>query len=148
MNEVTVREPFEGTEICMDNKNAVSFDGLKSSANIMFCTLPMETPEQKKHVFHIAQNPDHRVEDVVNTKIALTDVYAEVATLESGDNVPRIILIDKDGKGYVCTSFGMLHALEKLFGIFGAPHYDDPLNVTVKKVKTKNGNTYTLDIAK
>lgn len=148
MNEVAVREPFNNTEVTVERTNNITFDGLKNSNNVMFCTLPMNTPEEKMHVFHVAQNPDYKVEDIVNTKIELTDVYAEVATLENGDNVPRIILVDKEGKSYACASFGMLHSLEKLFGIFGAPHYETPLKVTVKKVKTKNGSTFTLDIVK
>lgn len=147
MNEVAVQTPFNNEVGTMVNQE-VSFVGLENAKNIMYCTLPCNTPEEKMHVFHVAQNPDAKVEDIVNTKIDLTDVYAEVATLENGDKVPRIILVDKDGKSYSCTSFGMLHALEKLFGIFGAPHYEVPLTVTVKRVKTKNGNTYTLDIVK
>lgn len=147
MNEMTVTTPFgeANTEITEATAGgSFDFSGLENASQRIFCSIPINTPEDRKKLFKIAQSNDNKVDDMCNKTIELVDVYAEVATLKDGTKAPRIILIDKDDNYYSCTSFGILHALEKLFYIYGAPHYETPVAVIPKRVKTSQGHTLTL----
>lgn len=126
----------------------VTLDGLKNPEMLMFCTFKPETKKDKIFLYNAVQTPNARIKECVNMEIAVVHVYAEIATLSDGSKVPRIILIDKDGKAYQSTAFGVYHSLEKIMNIVGQPPYDakDPLIVIPKLITTKKGQTLTLTI--
>ena len=126
----------------------VDLTTLQNTQTNMYCSLPTTTEEERLIVFSKTQNPDYFVKDVVNTPIELTNVFVENIIMENGDIAPRILLFDKKGKSYQCVSHGMLSNLRKLFGLMGQPPYATPIKIVPKLVKTKRGQTFSLDIAK
>lgn len=117
----------------------------------VFCSLPMDTAEQKKLAFNVMGNPEKKISDAVNLTIEVTDIYCETAQVmdqNTGElrDMPRIVLIDKDGHSYQSVSFGIYRAVCRLISIFGVPHWDEPIPITVKRVGAKDKQTYTLAI--
>lgn len=116
-----------------------------------FCSAKAVTPEDKALIFNAANNPTHKVNDFINKKIMLKDVYAETLELvdeETGElaSAPRIVLIDENGEAYESVSVGMFSALKKLVAIFGEPTWEPSIPVVVKQEKVKNGTMFTLDV--
>jgi hypothetical protein len=123
-------------------------EGTKLAA---FCSVKAETMAEKALVFNAANNPQHKVNDFINKKIMLKDVYAETLELcnaETGEyeKAPRIVLIDENGEAYECVSVGMFSSLKKLIATFGEPTWEDPIPVVVKQEKVKNGSMLTLTV--
>lgn len=123
-------------------------EGTKLAA---FCSVKAETMAEKALVFNAANNPKHKVNDFINKKIMLKDVYAETLELcnaETGEyeKAPRIVLIDENGEAYECVSVGMFSSLKKLIATFGEPTWEDPIPVVVKQEKVKNGSMLTLTV--
>ena len=135
------------TNELMTTNNDNILGGLDGSFTAAYCSLIGNDPKTKAMVMHVAQNPDGRINEMLNQEIAVKDIYAEVATLASGEKVPRVILITPEGKSYQATSYGVLHSLEKMFSIFGKPTYEEPVVVIPKKTKSKNGDVIFLDVA-
>lgn len=118
-----------------------------------FCSITDETFDGKMAVYNAANNPDAKVNDIINKRIEIRDVYAETIELVNEDTgelekAPRIVLIDKDGKSYQCVSAGVFGALKKLNAIFGEPTWVPPIPVEVKQLPTKNGSMLTLQVVK
>ena len=63
------------------------------------------------------------------------------------EQAPRIVLIDDKGESYQCVSNGVWGSLKKMFAVYGAPTYEEPINVVVKQVKVKRGTMLTLEVA-
>lgn len=123
-------------------------EGTKLAA---FCSVKAETMAEKALVFNAANNPQHKVNDFINKKIMLKDVYAETLELcnaETGEyeKAPRIVLIDVNGEAYECVSVGMFSSLKKLIATFGEPTWDEPIPVVVKQEKVKNGSMLTMSV--
>lgn len=123
-------------------------EGTKLAA---FCSVKAETMAEKALVFNAANNPQYKVNDFINKKIMLKDVYAETLELcnaETGEyeKAPRIVLIDENGEAYECVSVGMFSSLKKLIATFGEPTWEDPIPVVVKQEKVKNGSMLTLTV--
>ena len=103
----------------------------------------VKTPEDKKRLVNAMNNPDKRLADVVNTVIAVRDLYVEqveMANQETGElqTCPRIVLIEAEGVSYGCVSYGVLGSLKKIMAVYGPPTWDD--HVTVKPVFVSKGN--------
>jgi len=123
-----------------------------NSRSEMFCSLPAETREEKAALFNAMSNPDYRLGDHINEIIFVKDVFAEKIQLtseETGEiqDVPRIVLIDKDGKSYAATSTGVFSALKRIFQLFGVPTWSEPIPVKVLQVTRKERKLLTLAIA-
>lgn len=124
---------------------------LEASNLAAFCSVQAETMEEKALVFNAANNPQHKVNDFINKKIMLKDIYAETLELvnkETGEveKAPRIVLIDEKGEAYECVSVGMFSALKKLMASFGAPTWETPIPVVPKQEKVANGSMLTLSV--
>ena len=74
------------------------------------------------------------------------DVSLEVCKMYANVD-PRIVLIDDKGESYQCVSNGVWGSLKKMFAVYGAPTYEEPINVVVKQVKVKRGTMLTLEVA-
>lgn len=135
---------------------------LSGQGTSMFCSIQGGTHESKVAVFNASNNPDHKVGDYINKEIVIKDVLAELIEMpktdgkdnpvldESGEpvmeQVPRVVLIDVDGKSYQAVSWGIFNALKKAITIFGAPTWDEGLRILVKQVSVKSGSMLTFDV--
>lgn len=115
------------------------------------CSVKAETMAEKALVFNAANNPQHKINDFINKKIMLRDIYAETLDLvnkETGEieKAPRIVLIDDKGEAYECVSVGMFSALKKLIATFGEPTWEEPIPVVIKQEKVANGTMLTMSV--
>ena len=119
-----------------------------------YCSMTATTEEEKAALFNATNNPEHRLADMINSEIAVKDVFVEAVNCtneETGEVTvcPRIVLIDTDGIGYACVSLGIFSAIKKLFGIYGEPSvWSAPLKLVVKQVTKGARKMLTLNVAK
>lgn len=109
-----------------------------------YCSFNADTPEGKVKLYTAMNNPDFRLEEKLNTTIALKDLYAEQVEFvdeKSGEITEsvRLVLIDADGLSYGCCSVGIFSALKKLMRVFGAPTWEEPIMVQPYQTPTRNG---------
>lgn len=138
-----------GLMVMDDNNNFVA--ELTSEKQVMFCSMVANTQKEKVTLFKAMNNPDARLGDCINMTIAVKDVFCEVVKCtnrETGEitQYPRIVLIDKDGKGYQCVSIGIFSALKKLFCIFGMPTWNEPVKIQVKQLSKGDRKILTFDV--
>lgn len=120
-------------------------DGEISNSRSMYCSMTVNSPEDKARLYNISNSPDYRITDFIGKQISIKDVYFETVDLtnsETGEIItaPRIVLIDDHGKGYQCVSMGIYSALRKLMLIYGRPTWETPIKVEVIQVKTGSVN--------
>lgn len=137
-----------------DNKDLIVVDdgGIRGelvSITNQYCSFKPNTKEEKAVLFKAMNNPEKRLADCINMTINVKDIYVETVTIvdqNSGEiiPVPRIVLIDVEGIGYQCVSKGVFGALKKLISLFGEPTWDEGISITVRSVKTRNGNNSVL----
>lgn len=133
-----------------DNNNTLIAE--MGTSNNTYCSLVCETEEQKKKLFNLTSNPQHKVSDMINKKIMLKDVFMEEVLLRNDETGEvsqgvRIILIDDKQEGYVCVSTGIKNSLQKLFSIFGTPDYwSSPIEIEIKQLSIgKDRNILTFN---
>lgn len=136
----------ETESIMMDGKSMIMD---LTTAVTSFSSMVAKTNEDKAILFKAMNNPDFRLSDEINKTVEVKDVYCEIVTCtqEDGNKVqcPRIVLIDKDGKGHTCVSIGVFSALRKLFQIFGMPSWEKPLKLEVVQITKGNFKILTLN---
>lgn len=125
----------------MNELKTMEIDGLVAdltTRQTSFCSLTATTPEEKAKLFNLMNTPQHRLSDMINMSIEVTDIFVETVQCANKDGeiilTPRIVLIDKNREGYQCVSMGIYGALKKLFSIYGTPHWEEPLSLTVKQI--------------
>lgn len=130
-----------------------------------FISFTPDTQAERVKLYNAINNPDKRVKEMINTPIELVDVVISEVILQStfqdgkgGDSFTppsdgvdtkkgyRVVLIDKDGKSYQAVSAGIYSSIKNIEAVFGGLHFEEPLTVIPRDVKTKNGNTVTLQI--
>lgn len=137
-NEIAVREQI-GSMIA-------------KGAGQSFCSVNMAGDRDKaKLVYNAMNNPEFRVADFINQEINVTDVLIETTEIgneETGEIsvVPRVVLIDDEGKAYQSVSVGMFNAVKNLIFIYGEPTWDPALTIKIKQRAVKNGSMLTADI--
>lgn len=103
----------------------------------------------KKTLYNATANPE-KISSMIGKQIDLLHFYVEVIQVvneTSGEivNVPRVVLIDKTGKGYQGVSVGLYNSLKRIISMFGMPEkWDEPLTVEVQQIEVKNGRTFNL----
>lgn len=113
---------------------------VNDSSVLTFSSWKPKTMDEKKAYFNAISSPSKKLGDMINMEIELRHVYAETCEYinkESGEVTSgvRIVLIDKDGLSYNCSSIGVYKALSKVFAIFGTPDtWEDSLPVRVKQI--------------
>ena len=123
-----------------------------------------DSHEEKIRVFNAINSPDSRLADVINTPIEIRDVIINRVKLSGkrsdDESAPsgfqeeeaadrdgfRVILLGTDGKSYTATSRGIYNSMCNLRGVFGSLHFEEGLRMMVKQIKTKNGNTLTINL--
>lgn len=129
---------------------------------LAYSSMTAETPQEKAELFNAISDPAHKLGDVINQVIYLRDVYVEMIDLartddkgnpivdEYGepvtDNVPRIVLIDKDGDTYQAIAVSVLNNLSRLFKLFGMPTWTNPIPVEVKQRSIGSNRVYTFKV--
>lgn len=118
-----------------------------------YCSIENDGKDRKKaaQVYNALNNPEFRVADYINKDIAVTDVLIEISEIineETGevDTVPRVVLIDEDGKAYQAVSVGMFNCIKNAIKVFGEPTWDPALVFTIKQRSVKNGSMLTAEI--
>lgn len=125
---------------------------VSAEAGATFCSIVNDgTRENASKFYNAMNNPEFRVADFINKVIRVKDVLVEIRDLineETGevDRVPRVVLIDDEGKGYQATSKGIYGAVKNAYIAFGSAPWDEPLEFTIKQRPTKNGSMLTADI--
>ena len=116
-----------------------------------FCSMSINTHENKLLLYKAMNNPDKRIGDCINMEIRIKDVFCEIAQLVNKDTgetkcVPRTVLIDDNGVSYQAISKGIFTAVSKLFQVFGTPTWNDPITVKVRQISKGDRNILTLDV--
>ena len=146
--------PISTNEVATTNRFAdmgfdISVD--MTSAQTQFCSMKVETDEERGHLFNAINNPEKRLADCINTVIEAKDLYIEVVNCtneETGEvtSCPRIVIIDKNNVGYQAVSLGIYSALKKAIQIFGVPTWETPIKLEVKQVTKGNRKMLTLNV--
>lgn len=126
----------------MENNALIAKDYVGEIANtnsVCYCSMKVGTLDDKKLLYNCISNPKYRLADEINKDILVKDVYIESVECKRADEsvevCPRIVLIDSDGEGHQCVSFGVYNALKKIFGLMGSPsEWDEPLKLSVMQV--------------
>ena len=124
---------------------------LSENATSVYCSIQGGDRKTKAMVYNAANNPEYRVGDFINKVINVKDVLVEMIIMENEETgepqeVPRVVLIDSDGKAYQAVSAGMFNAIKNAIQIFGEPTWDEPLPMLIKQVTVKNGSMLTVEI--
>ena len=117
----------------------------------MFCSFVAETPEQKKKLFNAMNSADAKLSSMIGEKLTIVDVYCETVTIineETGEKqvAPRVVFIDKNGKSFTSTSFGIFNSLKKLIAVYGMPTWPQGVTVKVKQIERGVNRIYTLEV--
>ena len=114
-----------------------------------FCTMQAVDKKAKATLFNATGNPE-KISSMIGKTLDLLHFYVEVIQVvseQTGElcNVPRVVLIDKSGKGYQAVSIGMYNAIKRIVSMYGLPEtWEEPLTVEVQQIETKNGRTFNL----
>lgn len=124
---------------------------LTEEKQTMFCSMKATTQEERAILFKAMNNPEFRISDCINMVIEVKDVYCEVVTCteqSTGEQTkcPRIVLIDKDGKGYQAVSLGIFSALKKVMAVFGQPSWETPIPLKIVQIKKGTKSLLTFDV--
>lgn len=116
-----------------------------------YCSMKVESKEDKMRLYNAMSNPDKRLADCINSVINVKDVYAETVYLKNEDTgltepAPRVILIDEDGTSYSSVSVGVFSALKKMISVFGSPTWEEPIKVKILQQTKGNRKMLTLSV--
>lgn len=112
---------------------------------------PTGNRKEDARIFSALNNPEYRIANFINKKIAVTDVLVEIRELlneESGEieTAPRVVLIDEDGKAYQAVSKGIFNAVQNAYRVFGAAPWEPALEIEIKQVAVGKGSMLTFDV--
>lgn len=131
------------------------------SQTLSYTSMKAETEVEKKALFNLMNSPQDRLSDMIGKTINVQHIYIEIVELEKKDDsgnavlengkpviqkAPRIVLIDKDGKGYQCVSVGILGAIKKLQSLYGPMPWDKGIKLAVKQINKGNRRILTLEL--
>ena len=121
-----------------------------STGKAAYCTMQAADNKARVTLFNACTNP-LKISDMINKRIKVLHIYAEIIQVvseQTGElcSVPRIILIDEQGKGYQAVSIGIYNAVKRMIALFGNPaEWDAPHTVEVQNVSLANGqHTFNL----
>ena len=135
----------------MENLNLTLTNPSEEQQNPTFCSFLPETAQDKAKLYRAMTNPDHKINQCINSEILLADVFVELVDMvnsQTGEvqKVPRCVLFAADGQTYAATSTGIYNALRRLFSVYGAPHWSEPIPVIVRQLQQGEKRFYTLDV--
>jgi hypothetical protein len=128
------------------------FCGELISQRKSYCSFISDTPKGKKILFKALSDADFKLKEQINREISVVDIYVEQITLRSEktgelQEVPRIVLIDINGKSYQCCSVGVFNSIKAIFLAYGKPTWFPAIKVTpfLKSIGKEN-NVLTLKL--
>lgn len=134
----------------MENTLTVLED-IDSNKKQVYCSMSIDSNEDRKKLYSIMENADYRVADKLNTDILLKDIILQKyqnVNEETGEVIDkyRILLVDNEGKSYASASKGLYNSIVRLISFLGEPsEWIEPLKINVVEVKTKKGQkTYSI----
>lgn len=112
---------------------------------------PTGNRKEDARIFAALNNPGCRIADFINKKIKVANVLIEIREIfneESGEieTVPRVVLIDDDGKAYQAVSIGIFNAVKNAYQVFGAAPWEPALEIEIKQVSVGKGSMLTFDV--
>lgn len=140
----------------MDAKQEIEIFRKKEveEGKISYCSLKLETLEDKKKAFSLISNPQHALRDMINKTISLRHVFAEQIQITKKDtgevnDTVRMVLIDDKGVGYACVSKGVFNSMSRLLQLIGDPStWEKPIDIIVKtKQIDKEKSCLVFDLA-
>ena len=115
-----------------------------------YCSMAVTTKEEQKILFNAISTPQFRIKDCINTVINVKDVFIEPAEMTREDGsiqtVPRIVLIDTEGKSFTAASYGVYNALNRMITICGKPTWPDGIAIRVKQITNGKNNILTFEM--
>lgn len=115
-----------------------------------YCSMAVTTKEEQKILFNAISTPQYRIKDCINTVINVKDVFIEPADMTREDGsvqtVPRIVLIDTEGKSYTAASYGVYNALSRMITICGNPTWPDGIAIRIKQITNGKNNILTFEM--
>lgn len=118
-----------------------------------YCTMVAEDNKAKARLFNACSNPA-KLSDNINIPIDMIHFYVEIiqcVSENSGElvNVPRVVIIDKTGKGYQAVSVGIYNAIKRIVSMYGNPTtWAEPLTIICQNVDLGGGrHTFNFVIA-
>jgi hypothetical protein len=115
-------------------------------------SLPMETSDDKKGVYAIAESECVKGSELINTTFTVTDYICHSCVIRNradGELVPaiRTLLL---GPGHLPVHFvaqaAVLFLMRSARHVPGQPAWDPPVEVTLKQVPCSGGHTYKFQI--
>lgn len=147
------REVIENTGLAVAEDEQFIMD-LTAERKIQFCSMIPKNEDEEVLLFNAMNNPEHRIGDCINMIIEVKDVFCEAVQCVSKDTgevttCPRIVLIDKEGKGYQAVSIGVYSALKKIFAVKGTPEkWKKPVKLEVKQISRGERKMLTFNMVK
>lgn len=115
-----------------------------------YCTMVAENRQAMATLYNAVSNPE-KISAHINKPIDMIHFYVEIIqcaneTTGAMVNVPRVVLIDKTGKGYQAVSVGVYNAVKRIVSMFGNPSsWDTPVTVVPQNVDLGGGqHTFNL----
>lgn len=114
-----------------------------------FCSMTAVDNKAKVTLFNACSNPG-KISDMIGKQIKMLHFYIEViqtVSEQSGElvNVPRVVIIDEQGKGYQGVSVGLYNSVKRIVSMFGMPDtWEGPHTVEVQQISLKSGRTFNL----
>lgn len=141
----------ENTSMTVYDESGYSLTADLTTAQMQFCSMKANTPQEKAKLFNAMNNPDERLGDCINKQIKMKDLYVEIVNCtneETGETTacPRIVIIDVNKKSYQCVSVGIFSALKKIIQIYGAPTWEEAVTVEIKQITKGNKKMLTLNV--
>lgn len=124
-----------------------------------YCSLPMETDEQKKVVFNAANRASKALRECVNMTIPMTGLYIEpvefVAKDDDGNEIagqtklcPRMVIFAEDGTTYGACSMGAYNSIKRIVAMYGLPEtWKKPINICPAIVANGKNQILTINLA-
>lgn len=123
-----------------------------------YCSLPMNTDEEKKKIFNATNRADASLRECINMPIEMMGLYIEPVEFEAKDDdgrliegktqlSPRMIIFDKDGKSYGCCSMGAYNSIKRIVSMYGLPDtWDKPITIVPGLVTSGKNQVLTITI--
>ena len=136
-------------------ETAISVQNVMST-NGYLSTMKVDTDEQKALYYNATSNPDYRLADCINKTILAKDLFIEMIEMEKKDKdgnptgdmdiVPRVVIIDVQGKSYTAVSYGVYNALKRLCMVYGMPTWDKGIPLTVMQINKGTNRMMTIKV--
>ncbi|MED3244834.1 hypothetical protein P4374_34860 [Bacillus thuringiensis] len=154
VNEIAVVDEHVNTnDIMTVDKVTPSIFEAEGSKEVFFSSIQKTDRKSAVKMYNAINSSENALSDHTGEVLQITDMVAHAITLEdeqTKENVDalRVVLLDKDGKGYHAVSQGVVSSIQKIISIVGpAPWTDEPLKIVPYEVKTRKGfKTLTLQL--